>query len=397
MGMRRFTSLARRLVAPRRTARRRLAILYGGLFLLLGILLLAITGTLAVRSTSRAVSPAPAQSQQSELQARIQQLQLQLASQASQQHATAEHQLLIGSAIGLGVMAVMSVLLGVLVAGRVLRPLREMTDTTRRISADNLHERLAMPGPRDELKDLADTIDGLLARLEAHVAEQQRFAANASHELRTPLAITQTLLEVARNDPSRDDGDLVDRLHEVNTRAIDLTEALLLLSRADRRSFTEDQVDLSLMAEEATETLLPLAESRGVTIETSGETTTTIGSHALLLQLATNLVQNAVVHNLPDHGTVRVKTSAHANSVELAVENTGEKLTPQLVSALVEPFLRGTGRIRTDHRGVGLGLAIVNSITQAHNGTLALAPGAAGGLQVTVQLPAAPPPTLRAR
>jgi HAMP domain-containing protein len=170
MGLRRFTSLARRLVWPRRTARRRLAILYGGLFLLSGILLLAITGTLAVRSTSRAVSPAPAQSQQSELQARIQQLQLQLASQASQQHATVEHQLLIGSAIGLGVMAVMSVLLGVLVAGRVLRPLREMTDTTRRISADNLHERLAMPGPRDELKDLADTIDGLLERLEGAFA-----------------------------------------------------------------------------------------------------------------------------------------------------------------------------------------------------------------------------------
>ena len=121
-------------------------------------------------------------------------------------------------------------------------------------------------------------IDGLLARLEAHVAEQQRFAANASHELRTPLAITQTLLDVARNDPNRDNGELVDRLHAVNTRAIDLTEALLLLSRADQRSFTQEPVDLSLMAEEATETLLPLAEERGVTIETSGELTPTIGS-----------------------------------------------------------------------------------------------------------------------
>ena len=292
-------------------------------------------------------------------------------------------------------MTIVSIALGWLVAGRVLRPLRAMTATTRQISERNLNERLALQGPRDELKDLADTIDGLLARLEAHVAEQQRFAANASHELRTPLAITQTLLDVARNDPKRENGDLVDRLHEVNTRAIDLTEALLLLGRADQRSFTQEQVDLSLMAEEVTETLLALADTRGVSIETSGETTITIGSHALLLQLTTNLVQNAIVHNLPDHGTVRVTTSAHANSVELTVESTGEKLTPQLVSTLVEPFLRGSERIRTDDTGVGLGLAIVKSITQAHDGTLTLTPSAAGGLRVTVQLPAAPPHTGR--
>ena len=157
-----------------------------------------------------------------------------------------------------------------------------MTATTRQISERNLHERLALLGPRDELKDLADTIDGLLARLEAHVAEQRRFAANASHELRTPLSLTQTLLDVARKDPKHDDGELVDRLHEVNTRAIDLTEALLLLSRADQRSFTREHVDLSLMAEEATETLLPFADERSVTIETSGDITPTIGSHALL-------------------------------------------------------------------------------------------------------------------
>src|SRR5205823_7526324 len=147
-----------------------------------------------------------------------------------------------------------------------------------------------------------------LARLEAHVAEQQRFAANASHELRTPLAITRTLLDVARNDPNRANGELVDRLHAVNTRAIDLTEALLLLSRADQRSFAREPVDLSLIAEEAAETLLPLAEKRGLTIETSGDLARTIGSHALLLQMSTNLVHNAIVHNLPEHGTVWVTT-----------------------------------------------------------------------------------------
>jgi two-component system sensor histidine kinase VanS len=229
----------------------------------------------------------------------------------------------------------------------------------------------------------------MLARLEAHVAEQQRFAANASHELRTPLAITQTLLDVARTDPNHDAGELVDRLHEINTRAIGLTEALLLLSRTDQRSFTREPVDLSLIAEEATETLLPLAEKHGVTIETSGDVAPTIGSHALLLQLTMNLVQNAIVHNLPEQGTVWVNTSVHPETVTLTVENTGEKLTPQLVSTVTEPFQRGTERIRSDHAGVGLGLAIVKSITQAHDGTLTIVPRPAGGICVTAQLPAA--------
>jgi two-component system sensor histidine kinase VanS len=201
----------------------------------------------------------------------------------------------------------------------------------------------------------------------------------------------QTLLEVARNDQSRDNGELVDRLHAVNSRAIDLTEALLLLSRADQRSFTREHVDLSLMAEEATETLLPLAEQRGVTIETSGDATPIIGSPALLLQMATNLVHNAIVHNLPVEGAVWVTTSAHPEGVVLTVESTGEQLTPQLVATLDEPFQRGTRHIRADHAGVGLGLAIVKSIIQAHDGTFALTPRAAGGLRVVVQLPAAPP------
>jgi two-component system sensor histidine kinase VanS len=254
----------------------------------------------------------------------------------------------------------------------------------------SLSHRIELEGRQDEFRELADTFDTMLARLEAHVAEQQRFAANASHELRTPLAITQTLLDVARKDLNRDNGALVDRLHAVNTRAIDLTEALLLLSRADQRSFTRERVDLSLVAEEATETLIPLAEERGLTIETSGDVTPTMGSHALLLQLSTNLVHNAIVHNLAEEGSVWVTTSVHPQTAVLTVENTGEQLTSQVASTLVEPFLRGTKRIRTDHVGVGLGLALVKSITQAHDGTLTLTPRAAGGLRVTVQLPAAP-------
>jgi two-component system, OmpR family, sensor histidine kinase VanS len=285
---------------------------------------------------------------------------------------------------------------GWLLAGRMLAPLTRITDATRMAATGSLSHRIQLPGRNDEFRELADAFDTMLARLEAHIAEQQRFAANASHELRTPLAITQTLLDVARNDLNGDTGELVDRLHAVNTRAIDLTEALLLLSRADQRSFTPEHVDLSLVAEEATETLLPLAEKRGLTIETSGDMAPTNGSHALLLQLTTNLVHNAIVHNLPEQGTVWVTTSVQPKSVVLAVENTGERLTPQLVATLAEPFLRGSKRIRTDHAGVGLGLAIVKSITQAHDGTLTLTARAAGGLRVTVQLPAAPQSHARA-
>jgi two-component system, OmpR family, sensor histidine kinase VanS len=280
---------------------------------------------------------------------------------------------------------------GWLLAGRMLAPLTRITDATRRAATGSLSHRIELEGRQDEFRELADSFDAMLARLEAHIAEQQRFAANASHELRTPLAITQTLLEVARNDLNGENGELVDRLHAVNTRAIGLTEALLLLSRADQRSFTRERLDLSLVAEEATETLLPLAEKRGLTIESSGDMTPTVGSRALLLQLSTNLVHNAIVHNLPDQGTVWVTTSVHPKSAVLTVENTGEKLTPQLASTLAEPFQRATKRIRTDQAGVGLGLAIAKSITQAHDGTLTLTPRATGGLRVTVQLPAAPP------
>jgi two-component system sensor histidine kinase VanS len=279
---------------------------------------------------------------------------------------------------------------GWLLAGRMLAPLTRITDATRTAATGSLSHRIELEGRTDEFRELADAFDTMLARLEADVAEQQRFAANASHELRTPLAITQTLLDVARKDLNRDNGELVDRLHAVNTRAIDLTEALLLLSRADQRSFPQDHLDLSLIAEEATETLLPLAEERGITIATSGDMTPTIGSYALLLQLSTNLVHNAIVHNLPEQGTLWVTTMVHPKSVVLTVENTGEQLTPQLVATLGERFRRGTERIRIDHAGVGLGLAIVKSITEAHNGTLTLTPRAAGGLCVTVQLPAAP-------
>jgi two-component system sensor histidine kinase VanS len=282
---------------------------------------------------------------------------------------------------------------GWLLAGRMLAPLTRITEATRTAATGSLSHRIELEGRDDEFRQLADTFDGMLARLEAHVAGQQRFAANASHELRTPLAITQTLLDVARKDPNRDTDELHQRLRAVNARAIDLTEALLLLSRTDQRSFDRDGVDLSLVAEEATETLLPLAEKHGVSIETSGDDAPTIGSPSLLLQMATNLVQNAIVHNVRG-GTVRVHTARRGATVTLTVENTGETLSPELVSTLTEPFQRGTERIRTDQAGVGLGLAIVKSIVQAHDGTLCLLARSGGGMRVTARLPVAVrPPT----
>jgi two-component system sensor histidine kinase VanS len=295
------------------------------------------------------------------------------------------------AAVVVAFLLVFGLLGGWMLAGRMLAPLTRITDATRTAATGSLSHRIRLPGRSDEFRELADSFDTMLAQLESHIAEQQRFAANASHELRTPLAITQTLLDVARKDPNRASGQLDERLRAVNARAIDLTEALLLLSRAGQRSFIREHIDLSLIAEEAAETLLPLAEKHGVAILASGDITPAIGSHALLLQMTINLLHNAIVHNLPEHGTVQLSTAIRSECVTLTVENTGDKLAPQLVSTLTEPFQRGTERARGDHAGVGLGLAIVKSITQAHDGTLTLVPRAAGGLCVTVQLPVVPP------
>jgi two-component system, OmpR family, sensor histidine kinase VanS len=353
---------------PGLSVRLKLTLSYVGFLMLAGALLLAVVWVFLLRYVPEVlVGPGPGGPDRSDL----------LAAFAPK------------AALMLAFLLVFGLVGGWLLAGHMLAPLARITHATRLAATGSLSHRIHLEGRDDEFRELADAFDAMLARLEAQIAEQQRFAANASHELRTPLAIMQTLLEVARSDQDRDNEELVDRLHFVNTRAIDLTEALLLLSRADQRSFASEHVDLSLVAEEATETLLPFAEQRGVTIETSGDVTPTLGSSALLLQMATNLVHNAIVHNLPEQGSVWVKTAVHPQIVVLTVENTGEKLTPQLVATLREPFLRGPGRVRTEHAGVGLGLAIVNSITQAHDGTLTLTPRTAGGLCVTVTLPRA--------
>lgn len=289
--------------------------------------------------------------------------------------------------VALAFLLVFGLVGGWILAGRMLAPLRRITDATRQTATGSLSYRIRLSGSRDEFRELADAFDAMLTQLEAHIAEQRRFAANVSHELRTPLAITQTLLEVARKDPARDTGELVDQLHAVNSRAIDLIEALLLLSRTDQQSFTREAVDLSLIVEEAVETLLPLAEKHGVSIETSDGMGLTTGSRALLQQLTTNLLHNAIVHNLPRHGSIWIAVRNQPGSVTLAVENTGEMLDPELVATLSEPFRRGTERIHSDHAGVGLGLAIAKSIALAHEGTVALTARPSGGLCVTVELP----------
>jgi two-component system, OmpR family, sensor histidine kinase VanS len=300
---------------------------------------------------------------------------------ASLQHAFAPK-----AAAVLALLLVFGLVGGWVLAGRMLAPLTRITDAAREAARGSQSHRIRLSG-----RDLADAFDAMLARLEAHVAEQQRFAANASHELRTPLAITQALLDVASREPNHDREKLDERLRAVNARAIDLTEALLLLSRADQQAFTREYVDLSLLVEEAAETLLSFAEKRGVAIECSVDITRAFGSRSLLLQLTTNLLHNAIVHNLPAHGIVQVNTFSRPGLVMLTVVNTGAELTPQLVSTLTEPFQRGAGRTSSPRGGVGLGLAIVKSIAEANDGTLTLAPRAGGGLCATVQLPAAPP------
>ncbi|MER5202596.1 HAMP domain-containing sensor histidine kinase [Streptomyces sp. NPDC002825] len=295
------------------------------------------------------------------------------------------------AAVAMAFLLVFGLVGGWILAGRMLAPLTRITAAARTAGSGSLAHRIRMKGRQDEFRELSDAFDSMLEQLESHVAEQQRFAANASHELRTPLAVQRALLDVARKDPTRDRDELIERLQAVNTRAIDLTEALLLLSRSDRGNFTRESVDLSLVAEEAAETLLPLAERRRITLDVTGEAARTSGSAELLLRMLTNLVQNAIVHNLPDGGTVTVHTGTQDGTSVVRVENTGPELPPELVPTLTEPFQRGTERVRTEeHAGVGLGLAIVHSIVRAHDGTLDLAPRPVGGLLVTVRLPGTP-------
>lgn len=307
------------------------------------------------------------------------------------------------AAATLGFLLVVGLLGGWILAGRMLTPLQRITGAARRVAGGDLEHRIRMGGRNDEIRELADVFDTMLDRVEDHVAEHQRFAANASHELRTPLAISQAILDVARTDPDRDlRGDL-DRLHAVNARSIALTEALLLLSRAGNAPDRTERTDLSLLTEDAVETLVPFADERGLRVTVDTEDAPVLGDPVLLTQMASNLVHNAIVHNLPGHGTITVSTSSGGGASRLTVENTGPVVSAEQVATLTEPFQRGSERTRgrdvsrggdlsmgRDHAGVGLGLAIVSTIVRTHGGSLTLTPLAGGGLRVAVVLPSAP-------
>ena len=403
MRAQRLPVLPARLRLPARTVRVRLAALYGILFFVSGAVLLAITsGVVVVRSSSQAV-PAPnqavpgsalaqAQARIQVLQAQLQNLQSQTASQPGQDKL--RRQLLIASLIALGIMTVISVALGWLVAGRALRPVREMTAAAKRISEDSLDERLALHGPKDELKELGDTIDGLLERLEVAFNAQRRFVANASHELRTPLTTMRAAIDVAMAKPEPAPPQtvaLAERLRTELDRIERLLEAFLVLARAQHRSMPGQAVlPLDYIVGSALADQAAAIRAMGLTVQdTSSQGGAWVaGSQALLSRMVENVIDNAVCHNTPG-GWITITTRARGGRARLVAENGGQALDQQQVAELSQPFRRlEADRIGTD-KGSGLGLSIVAAIAEAHGGTLDLRARPGGGLRVCVDLPAA--------
>ncbi|WP_224283259.1 HAMP domain-containing sensor histidine kinase [Streptomyces sp. LS1784] len=307
------------------------------------------------------------------------------------------HSLLTASGYALALLTAVGLAGGWLIAGRVLRPLQDITRAAHTAASGALEHRIALTGPRDEFTDLSDAFDEMLERLQRSFEAQQRFAANASHELRTPLAITRTMLQVAAADPAGQDwGKLVTRLQDTNQRGIEISEALLQLADLGHAPPDLAPADLAAATGEALAAVRDEAEALGITLTADLRPAPTTGNPVLLRQAAVNLLHNALRHNLASGGRVTVATGAdpqRPGRVRLTVANTGPQLTAQAVATFTEPFLRGRGRTaETDpaRRGHGLGLAIVAAVTEAHHGQLHLAPDPAGGLRVTLDLPGSP-------
>jgi signal transduction histidine kinase len=378
---------------PPRTIRLRLTILYGVVSVLSAAVLLAITILLADGLAARTI-PVPGQAgttsrQQALAQAlaRIAQLQAQL------RHVDPLHQLLVAAGAALAIMAGASIALGWVVAGRALRPLRAITSATQQISEEDLHRRLAMPGPRDELTNLADTIDGLLARLQAAFEAQQNFVANASHELRTPLAASRTMLEVALADPSASAAALRSACQDVLTeerRQERLIDALLTLARSQRGLDRPKPVDLGEVTADALRAREPDALGRDVTVSSSIAPAPVLGDDSLLRQLAANLIDNALRHNL-SQGTVSIHVTSDRDHSTLKVANTGPVISPAEIGRLLQPFQRLSSRRPAGDDGLGLGLPIVAAIARAHHATLLVSPGDRGGLNIEASFPARKP------
>ncbi len=365
----------------------RFTILYAVVFLLSGVGLLGLTFLLSDGSISN-VAPAgtpPGQRDPDAAQRRMRELENHLATV----HDRWTRQLLVGSLVALAVMAVVSLLVGRVLARRVLRPLRLISRATRRISADSLDRRLAVNGPSDEVKDLADTIDGLLERLEASFIAQRRFVANASHELRTPLATMRAALDVAvaKPEPAASTVALANRLRTQLDRVDHLLDGFLVLARAQHGALVDAvPVDLGTLVDAALRDRSADVRAKRLSVAVEVPSVTAgPGSPALLARLVGNVVDNAVTHN-EDGGWIRITGSARAEDAVLIVESGGPVLDQQAVDRLAQPFERlGTERTGSS----GLGLSIVAAVAAAHGGGLALAARPEGGLRVTVTLPAA--------
>jgi signal transduction histidine kinase len=371
------------LALSARSARLRLTLMYSGMFLVLGTAVIAIifllvwTGT-AIGEDARQVSPIPGPG-----------VPL-FRSAATQQHSADVARLLAVSWFALALTAAASALLGWFAAGRVLRPLRNMTATARTISAGNLHQRLRVSGPDDEFKQLGDTIDDLLARLEASFAGQRRFVANAAHELRTPLTLERTLLQVALADPGASAATLRATCEELLASGRNherLLNALLTLASSERGLDRREPVDLRGLAERAIESARAGVGSRGLELTTSLEPATVRGDPALLDCLAGNLIDNAVRYNRQD-GWFEVRTAVLGEAPVLSVVNTGPYIGPEEVERLFEPFQRLEQSRTGSTAHSGLGLSIVRAIAIAHDATVSAVPRPDGGLAVTVSFPA---------
>jgi signal transduction histidine kinase len=402
--------------ARRRPVRLRLTLIYSGLFLLAGIVLLAVTYGLVASSlstspnTSRrpigSSSPASVDSKLEMLCKTGKALAYQLrqcqkaaiqayASGANAGAADARAQtlnhLLSYSLAGLGLMALISAVLGWIIAGRVLRPVHAITAAARRASEENLGERIGLTGPPDELKDLADTFDAMLSRLDAAFASQRRFVANASHELRTPLTVMRTSIDVTLAKPTRSPGQLEAMAIEVRhavEQAEALIEALLTLARIDRGQGPRSALDMAVFAEDALDTAAPAIEARALSVRSALAPGIAVGDPVLVERLVTNLIDNAVRHNIPA-GWIQVTTGNRDGMAFISVANSGPVIPYPAVPSLFEPFRRlcphaGPGA----PEGAGLGLSIVRSVVTAHHGYVFARANPDGGLEITAMLPA---------
>ncbi|MET0233249.1 MAG: HAMP domain-containing sensor histidine kinase [Kibdelosporangium sp.] len=371
-----------------RTARLRFTVMYVVLFMLSGVALLALTAFITIASSTNTVSQQQQRPDTSVL--RIAELEAQLEAV----HHDQARQWVGGAVIALVVMGVASVLLGRSVAGRVLRPLRTITAATRRITADNLHERLATTGPDDEVKALADTIDELLERLEQAFAAQSRFVANASHELRTPMATMRASLDVAVAKPGPVPPQtvaLAGRLRTELDQVDGLLDGFLTLARIEHGALADrEPVSVGDLVAEVMSARADDIEAKRLTVRADvRQDAWTHGNGVLLARMTGNVIDNAITHNVPD-GWIRVIAVPENGTTLLAVETGGPLLDPEQVARLGQPFQR-LGVARTADGGTGLGLSIVAAVVAAHGGTLLLRARPEGGLHVAIRLPLIPP------